>query len=285
MRIFLILILLIFSDLTQVIGQTDVSLFLKSKKEVNLHEVASESGNLFHRLGHHGPAVENEWFALRLYFNKLTSVDVYSKANPGLELQQARWYPTKKQQKTGWGADYYKVGKSVGLGGIRLWNGEKVVPLNPVAGRMARVSREGANSCMEMLSSGIPYKGTRVDILVRITVFADSRMAKIEAFSQLDTPVQFVTGINYHKGVEVRQSKSWIATWGIHPEDVAAEKIPVGAALIINPDDYCAKMDDGSQVLLVSKPARNLVTWITSCNGREPEMNSFKKLIEFINQQ
>lgn len=42
------------------------------------------------------------------------------------------------------GADYYKVGPTVGLGGIRLWDGENVLPLDPVSKRTARVVKEGS---------------------------------------------------------------------------------------------------------------------------------------------
>ena len=67
-------------------GGTDVSMYLKKDSETQLEYVESKSGNLFTRLGHHGPAIENQWYALRLYFSKKTAIDVYSKAKPGLEL-------------------------------------------------------------------------------------------------------------------------------------------------------------------------------------------------------
>ncbi len=86
-------------------------------------------------LRHHGPAIENEWMGLRLYFSEIAAIDVYSKSNLGLELRQGRWYPTPSQQKNGWGSDYYKVGSTVGLGGVRLWDGDKVVSLDPVSNR------------------------------------------------------------------------------------------------------------------------------------------------------
>jgi len=259
---------------------TEVSLFMKKDKNTYLTEVESKSGNLYTKIGHHGPAIENQWFALRIYFNKTGAIDVYSKAKPELELKEKKWYPSKKDQINGWGADYYKVGKTVGLGGINLWDGQKVIPLNPVSKRIAKVSKNEDTSVMEMLSEGIPYKGKTVDILVRVTVFDDKREAKVEACSQSGEPVQFVTGINYHKGIEVTKSENYIATWGIHPEDVAAEKVDVGAAIIFNPEDFSKEIDDGKQFLLISKPTDKLETWITSANAREPEINTFEKFID-----
>ena len=45
-------------------NNTDVSLFMKKSPEKQLSEVYSESGDMYKTLGHHGPAIENEFLAL-----------------------------------------------------------------------------------------------------------------------------------------------------------------------------------------------------------------------------
>ncbi len=262
-------------------NMTDASLFLRSDSTRYLGHVSSESGDLYSALGHHGPAIENEWLGLRLYFDKKAAIDVYSKANRGLELAGYKWYPTPEQQMSGKGADYYKVGPTVGLGGIRLWDGENVVPLHPVANRSARVVKEGSVSFMEMLSEDVPYRNSKVDILVRVTVYSGFRKAKVEAFALSDEEVAFVTGINYHPGQQVVVEDDCIFTWGLHPEDVAAEQVDLGAAIFVNQDDYAQMMDDGNQHLFVSKPARYISYWISSANSKEPLINSLERFIDF----
>ncbi len=262
-------------------NKTDVSLFMRSDS-LQQSEISNKSGDLYRTIGHHGPAVENEWMALRLYFSEKTAIDVYNKAKPGLELHEKGWYPSPEAQKEGWGADYYKVGQTVGLGGVRLWDGEKVVKLNPVSNRTARVAKEGNCSYMEMLSEDVPYKGKKVDILVRVTVYSGERNAKVEAFALTDEPVQFVTGINYHKGEEIHKTDGLIATWGIHPEDVAAELVKIGAAIMYNPNDFEMTKDDGTQFLLISKPCKQLKTWVSSACAREQKINTMKKFIKFL---
>lgn len=263
---------------------TDVSLFMKKDRDNYLNEVESKSGNLFTKIGHHGPAIENQWFGLRIYFNKKTAIDVYSKAKPGLEIRDTKWYPSKEKQRAGWGADYFKVGKTLGLGGVKLWDGEKVIPLNPVTKRTAKVVQTSDSSYMEMISEGVPYKGGNVSILVRVTVYADDRVAKVESLELNDKSVQFATGINYHKGQTVKKTENYIATWGIHPEDVAAEKVEIGAAIIFDESDFSSQMDDGKQHLLISNPTTYLKTHITSANAREPGLNTMQKLIETLNK-
>lgn len=262
-------------------NMTNVSLFLRNDSTIHLDRVSSDSGDLYNSLGHHGPAIENEWFGLRLYFDKKAAVDVYSKTMPGLELSKFKWYPTPQQQREGKGADYYKVGSTVGLGGIRLWDGRNVVPLHPVSKRTARVVKEGMISFMEMLSEDVPYRNRKVDVLVRVTVFSGIRKAKIEACALTDTDVEFVTGINYHPGQQVIVEDDCVFTWGLHPEDVAAEKVNIGAAIFINPDDFAQRKDDGSQYLFMSKPARYISFWISSANNKEAVINKMDRFIDY----
>jgi hypothetical protein len=263
-------------------NNTDTSLYMKSDKITYLTDIGSETGDLYKTIGHHGPAIENEWMALRIYFSDKVAIDVYSKAKPGLELRKANWYPTAEQQKEGWGADYYKVASTVGLGGVKLWDGEKVVPLNPVTNRLARVGKTDTTSWMEMISRGVPYKGKKVDILVRVTVFSGKREAQVEAVSLSGEKVQFVTGVNYFKDFETKKGTNYIAVWGKHPEDVAAEIVPIGAAIIYNPKDYVKNTDDGTQYLLISKPTKSLQTKIISSSAREEELNTLDKLEAYI---
>jgi len=277
---FIAALLFCFTCLAQ--NNTDTSLYMKSDKITYLTDIGSESGDLYQTIGHHGPAVENEWMALRIYFSDKVAIDVYSKAKPGLELKKAHWYPTPEQQKEGWGADYYKVASTVGLGGVKLWDGEKVVPLNPVSNRLARVGKTDTTSWMEMISRGVPYKGKKVDILVRVTVFSGKREAKVEAVSLTGEKVQFVTGINYFKDFQTKKGANYIAVWGKHPEDVAAEIVEIGAAIMYNPKDYVKNNDDGTQYLLISKPTKNLETKIISSSAREQELNTLDKLEAYI---
>ncbi len=255
---------------------TAASMYLKKDKNTQLDYIESKSGNLFSKLGHHGPAIENQWYALRLYFSRKTAIDVYSKAKPGLELAEKKWYPSKKEQLAGWGADYYKVGNTVGLGGVKLWNGEKVLDLHPVDLRSALVSVYEDSTSIDMISEGVPYRGKKLNIKVCVTVYSSKREAKVEAFSMTGEPVQFVTGINYFKNLETRTGENYALSWGIHPEDVAAEKVKVGAAIILQKAVIEQHLDDGKQLLFITKPVQSFSSRIVSFNAREDGIDSFE---------
>lgn len=262
--------------------ETDCSLYLKKNPAVQLDEVSSEKGDLYHTVGHHGPAVENDYFALRLYFSKKVAIDAYNKQKPGMELKKYEWYPKPEEQKKNAGADYYKVSNTVGLGSVKLWDGEKIVFLDPVSKRTARVKKGPDCSYMEMLSEGVSYKGHKVDILIRVTAYNSLREAKVEAFALSGEPVQFITGINYHKTTHLVTEKNYIYTWGIHPEDVASEQINIGAAIIFNPEEYVKRIDTGNQSMLITKPTKYTSHWVTTACEKEKKLNTETKFKNYV---
>jgi hypothetical protein len=263
-------------------NRTAVSLFMREAPEQQLTECFSESGDLYLQLGHHGPAIENPYYALRLYFDRKGGIDIYSKSQLGLELEAARWYPSEAQQAAGFGGDCYHVGDTVGLGGVRLWDGEQVLSLDPVAARHGRVVREGSVSIMEIRSEAIPYRGGLVDVMVRVTVFSDRRAAKVEVFSLSDEPVQFVTGLNHRKGEQFITGDDYYLSWAAASGGVADGAVAVGAALMFDADDFVQSMDDPSQALLISKPCKQLEYWICSANSNESELNTMEAFERFV---
>lgn len=263
-------------------NRTDVSLFMREAPDELLTECSSESGDLYLQLGHHGPAVENPYYALRLYFDRKGGIDIYSKSQPRLELETTRWYPSKAQQAAGFGGDFYHVGDTVGLGGVRLWDGEQVLRLDPVSGRHGRVVREGSVSTMEIRSGSIPYRGGLVDIMVRVSVFSDRRAAKVEVISQSEQQVQFVTGLNHRKGEQFIAGDDYLLSWAAASGGVADGAVEVGAALLYDADDFVQSIDDTAQALLVSKPCQHLEYWICSANSNESELNTMAAFERFV---
>ena len=158
-------------------ARTACSLFWRSDS-LQVKEIVSETGNQYKKVGHHGPAVENSHMALRIYFNDSGAIDVYSKSGRGMELAQYKWYPSVQDQtEYGIGCDEYRVGKTVGLGGIALWDGEKEVKLVATKGRTARVGETKKGSFAEMIAYGVEYMGSLVDISIRIDMNSKSRVA------------------------------------------------------------------------------------------------------------
>lgn len=262
-------------------AQTDVSLYWKKDGQQRT-EVTSPRADEYKTIGHHGPAVENMYMALRLYYNNSGAIDVFSKSGKQLELAKFRWYTTEKDQAEGYGCDEYRVGKTVGLGGINLWDGDKVLKLVATRGRDARVGKTKNGAFAEMLSKGVPYGSDTVDILVRINMFNDSRDAEVEAFCTTGQKVQFVTGVNYHPEQDVDYGDGYIGVWGIHPADVSQHPIPIGGGMLYRPKDMAKVDKTNDMVRLISKPTKKLKTTVTSASIREKEIDTREKFLEKV---
>ena len=263
-------------------AQTASSLFLRSDS-LQVKEIVSEKADMYKKVGHHGPAVENSHMALRIYFNNSGAIDLYSKNGRGMELLKYKWYPTEKdQEENGAGCDEYMVGKTVGFGGIALWDGESEVKLVATGGRTARVGDTSKGSYAEMIAYGVPYKGDTVDISIRIDMFAKKREATVTATELSGKKVQFLTGVNYHEGERVSMGEGWVSVWGVHPANVSVDPKPVGAAILYNAKKFESVTKTENMVRLVSFPASSVSTKLIGASTKEAELNSAKRFEAYV---
>ena len=263
-------------------AQTASSLFWRADS-LQVPEIVSEIGNQYNKVGHHGPAVENSHMALRVYFNDSGAIDVYSKTGRGLELLEYLWYPTKGQQDTlAVGADGYIVGKTVGLGGIALWDGEKEVKLEATGGRTARVGETRNGSYIEMIAYGVAYKGDNVDVMIRVDVSSKTREAVVTASELSGKKVQFLTGVNYHEGQKVSYAEGYISVWGPHPVKKTETPFAIGAGLRFSSKEFPIVEKTDDMVRIISKAASKVTTKIVSASVKEAELNSAKRFEAYM---
>lgn len=238
-------------------------------------------------IAHHGPAVENQFMALRIYFDKRAAIDVYSKS--GLldnELGRWKWYPTPENQAAeGAGCDEYYVGKTVGLGGIQLWDGEKAVPLITGKGRRSLVGRTDNGAFMEMISYGVPCGADSVDVSLRVDVTDSSRWATVTVRELSGKPLRFVTGVNYHPGAEILSESGLAAVWGEHPANISAHPVPIGGAIRYNLADFPQAEDTGLAIQLVSVPLAAFSTEILSASAKEKELPAADRFFSYVKKR
>lgn len=263
-------------------AQTAKSLFWRADS-LQVSEIVSETGNQYNKVGHHGPAVENSHMALRVYFNDTGAIDVYSKSGRGMELMEYLWYPTKEQQDTLLlGADGYIAGKTVGLGGVALWDGEKEVKLVATKGRTARVGDTKKGAYAEIIAYGVAYRGDYVDISIRVDVEAKSRVAVVTATELSGKKVQFLTGINFHEGQKVAYGEEYISIWGPHPVKKTETPFPIGAGMFFSSKTFSVLEKTDDMVRIISKPASKVSTKVVSASVKEAEINSAKRFESYM---
>lgn len=280
-RLYFLLIMAILPAFTHLAcAQTAKSLFWRSDS-LQISEIVSETGDQYRKVGHHGPAVENSHMALRIYFNDSGAIDVYSKNGRGMELERYLWYPSPEQQeRASAGADAYIVGKTIGLGGISLWDGEKEVKLVATKGRTARVGDTKKGSYAEMIAYGVEYKGEMVDVSIRIDVVNKSREAVVTASVLSGQKVQFLTGVNFHEGQKVSYGEEYISIWGLHPAKEAS--MPIGAGMFFSAKDFPVMEKTEDMVRIISDPESKVSTRIISSSTKEAELNSAKRFETYM---
>ena len=262
---------------------TSRSLFWRADS-LQVDEIVSQEAVQYSKVGHHGPAVENAWSAFRIYFNDSGAIDVYSKGNSGPELDRYHWYPTEEQQASeSAGVDEYLVGKTVGLGGIALWDGKQEVKLVATKGRTARVGKTSDGSYAEIVAYGVMCRNKSYDISIRVDVFDGDRVAKVTAKELNGKKVRFLTGVNYHPEESVVQGRGYAAVWGVHPADVAQDPAPIGAAILYDARTFPSVTRTEDMVRLVSRPSVSVSTRIAAASANEPGLNTEELFLSFIN--
>ena len=263
-------------------AQTATSLFWRADS-LQVKEIVSEQAVQYSFVGHHGPAVENSRCALRIYFNDSGAIDVYSKSGVQMELEKYHWYPTARQMaEEGAGCDEYLVGKTVGLGGIALWDGEKEVKLVATKGRTARVGRIRGGSFAEIIAYGVLYKGEPVDVSIRVEMKDNSRVAKVIATELGGRKVQFLTGVNFHPGETVEYGRKYISAWGVHPADVSQNPCELGGGMWFRPGRFLAPEKTADMVRIISKPASRITTRVVAASVKESELNTAEKFAAYM---
>ncbi len=288
-KLFLSLILLGFSSFMLRAQEPDFSLFLKSDS-LQVHEIKAEQGNgvLYSFVGHHGPAVESSHSIFRLYFNESGAIDLYSKSGGQSELRKYLWYPDEQERATGAGEDAYLVGRSLGIGGIALWDGEKIVRLKASKGRTARVGdiirfKKVKGAFAELIAYGVICDGESYDISIRIETTTGKREAKITAKELNGRKVHFVTGIKCDGHAQNYMGRGLIAVWNSDLEE-SESRTEVGTALKYKGSQFPDKPAyDGQMYYLISKKRNKVSTSILGASNLESELCDFDKFIDYIN--
>lgn len=268
--------------------QTNVSLFMK-KDKAQRAVIDTSANDMYKTIGHHGPAVENSMMALRIYCKAGCAIDVYSKTKPELELTKYGWYPTQEQIESGAGCDEYRVGKTTGLGGFGLWDGEKTVPLTSTNGRRIEATTDDEGAQISMTVRGVEYKGEKIDVKLSVRVTESSRVAEIEAECISGQKVVFVSGINFHPGQTVVESENGregrMATWGVHPADIVANPLPIGGGLVYDAKVWQQdKIDTANGFLPIKtrKAVKRAKVRVVAACQREGEVNDMAKFMNLV---
>jgi hypothetical protein len=195
-------------------------MFLKENGQIVPKTVISATeNNMYNQLHHHGPAIESELAAYRIYFDHKQTVDPYGKVVKRIELPATMWYPSDQQLLDKYGDDVLYVGGSLGLGALKGWDGAKATHFEPMARREAKILAMGpVRAIMEMNVYGWPYGGRTLDVSSRYTIYAGHRDVCVQdRIGGGDIAgLEFVTGVQKLRRGDVMHTddQGMVADWG-----------------------------------------------------------------------
>ena len=178
---------------------------------------AAGTENVYSFVYHHGPAIESELVAYRVYFNEKQTVDPYSKVSKRLEIKETCFYPTKEQRENGYGDDALRVYNSGGVGALKGWNGKEATHIQPVVNRTERVLASGpVRAIVEAEVTGWEYQGNDLNMINRYTIYGGHRDIRIDVL--FDRPLKeeiFAAGVQILKeGDHMSDHKGLAGSWG-----------------------------------------------------------------------
>ncbi|MBP6065617.1 MAG: DUF4861 domain-containing protein [Bacteroides sp.] len=219
----------------------------KRGKHVPVHSVTIPgTSNIYNQMHHHGPAMESELVAYRLYFDQKQTVDIYGKFNKGFEIKESQFYPTDEQLARGFGDDVLLVKGSCGVGALKGWDGTKATHIEPVSTLTERIIAYGpVRTISEIEVTDWAYQGKDLNMTTRYTLYAGHRDLRIDAFFEepLGDEV-FSTGvIDIPGSVSSSDHNGLIGCWGTNwpvNDTIKYAKETVGLATFI-PQKYVKK--------------------------------------------
>ena len=253
----------------------------KNKQDLFIQQivVGKDLDDSFHLLHHHGVAFENEWIALRIYFDKRQTLDLYGKKRKGLEIKDTQFYPNKQQLLDGYGDDILWAGNALGLGALHGWIDSKEQLLDDVEYRGQRIVCQGPiRTIVEVTDKGWLWKKgeNRISLKQRFTLYARSRDVIFEAWlNPLNDSIRFFTGLQHLlNGKEYSDHEGLRGNWGksCNPTDsIMAHAQTLGMGIFV-PDEYlCQEMpcDSLNDAFIIAPQNGYLRYYLTYSSDKE----------------
>lgn len=208
---------------------------------------------------------ESDRVAYRLYLDARYVTDIFGKKRPEPVLQRIGRGADDYHAMADWGMDIFKVGESLGIGGIGRVSRGKAVQLGKSA-ITARILTQGpVSTTAEVINKG--FADGKATLSTRYTLSAGSTLTFVNAKAE-GAPDPMAAGFARHQGVKVFHSEgkgtkgggglsprwAYVASWGA--QSLANDGL--GLILFYRPAEVTgAPKDDGQTVFVTFRdPAR-----------------------------
>ncbi len=205
-----------------------------------------------------GAGWESDRIAYRVYLDKRFVTDIYGKKLPGPVLNFLGHNGQSYHDEADWGMDIWRVGDTLGAGGLGVLRDGKAVQIGEMKAMRAAVSASGPEqSGVQVTCKDFTVADRPKTLTADFTIAAGSRLFTGSASAP---GVPLVAGFGKWPDTKIiaspKTAKGWayIATWGRQSEN---GKDVVGAALFYPSEEIARTGDDGQNLYVVFKnPAK-----------------------------
>lgn len=209
-----------------------------------------------------GPGWESDKVGYRFYLDWRNAVDIYGKKVTGMVLQDVGQDGFESyHEMSDWGMDILKVGESLGLGSLGMWDSEQAVRVAETDSILCAIVENGpVYSQIRTRYFGWKVGFPSYDLISDLSIVAGSRMTKHEV--QISGPASnLCTGIVKHDSAEVLKvtGNSWeaFATWG--KQSLADDDL--GMAVLYRSADLDKITEDAHSHVIVLRPEDGTLTY------------------------
>lgn len=200
---------------------------------------------------------ESDSAAYRLYLDERMAIDIFGKKVSGNVLHGVGVGRGDYHTMAPWGMDIFKVGASVGIGGLGRLRAGKVVSLGKSTISVTLDNTDAREASAEVLNTGLD--GGKTDLARRLSIRSGSALTRVTAKTGASDGVPFVTGLTLHPRTTAvaasADANGWayFATWG--RQSLAKDNL--GIAVFYRPDSVlAAPASDGvTQFVAFKDPA------------------------------
>ena len=236
-----------------------------------------------------GPGWESEKVGYRFYLDWRNAIDIFGKKVSSMVLQNVGQdgYDSY-HEPADWGMDILKVGESLGIGSIAMWEDNQA----------NRVSETDSVDCA-ILANGPVYSQIRTryfgwkvgtstyDLISDLSITAGSRLSK--NFLQIvGEPYNLCSGLAKHEDTEFFQSETNEGDWGYialyGKQSLAGDNL--GTAIFFDTHQLIEITEDKINHVVVFKPYQNQLTYyFLAAWEQEPAgIKSKEEFVSYLNQ-
>ncbi len=237
-----------------------------------------------------GPGWESELVDYRFYLDSRNRTDIFGKKVHALVLPGIGKYDLVSDSKESytkmldWGMDIFKVGESLGIGSIAMYDKGKVETVSNADSVVCTIVNNGPiYSGVYTNYYGWEISGDKYNLNALFSITAGSRLTETD-LEISGNPGNLTTGLAKHENTEFLKSNGkgdwqFIGLYG--KQSLAGDNDNLGIAVFYKKSDLIKQTEDSLSDIVVLRPEHNKLKYYFA-DAWDQELNGIRNKKEFI---